>query len=59
MQDEFAIATILHDMRTFVKGGPAPYSLKEGLEDALFYLTLKEAAGMPFVAVREPDMPWH
>lgn len=58
LQDEFAISTILYDMGAFIEGGPAPYSLKEGLEDALFYLTLKQAAGMPFVAVSEPQMPW-
>ncbi len=48
VQDEFAIATILLDMKDYLKGGPSPYPLKEAVADACFWLSLQNAEMHPF-----------
>ncbi len=45
VQDEFAIASILLDMRTYLSGGPSPYPLEEAIADAVFWLHLAEETG--------------
>lgn len=57
-QDEFAIATVLYDMKEYLDGGSPAYSLKEGLEDAYFWLLLEEAVSSPFKEVASEKMPW-
>ncbi len=42
-QDEYAIASILLDMEDYLAGGPSPYPLWEAVEDARFWLRLREA----------------
>ena len=44
LQDEYAIATILLDMGEYLTGGPSPYPLWEAVEDARFWLRLRQAA---------------
>ena len=44
LQDEYAIATILLDMGEYLAGGPSPYPLWEAVEDARFWLRLRQAA---------------
>ena len=43
LQDEYAIATILLDMDGYLRGGESPYPLWEAIEDARFWLRLREA----------------
>ena len=43
LQDEYAIATILLDMADTLRGGESPYPLWEAVEDARFWLRLREA----------------
>lgn len=59
VQDEYAIATILLDMEAYLQGGASPYPLAEALEDAYFWLCLKEAADHPFTPLASAGMPWH
>ena len=59
VQDEYAIATILLDMEAYLQGGASPYPLAEALEDAYFWLCLKEAADHPFTPLASARMPWH
>ncbi len=51
-QDEFAIASMLLDMRNFIAGGPSPYPLISALEDSLFWLRAQEALADPWKEVR-------
>ncbi len=53
-QDEFAIASMLLDMREFIAGGPSPYPLISALEDSLFWLRAQEALSSPWTEVRVP-----
>jgi predicted dehydrogenase len=53
-QDEFAIASMLLDMREFIAGGPSPYPLLSALEDSLFWLRAQEALASPWTEVRVP-----
>ena len=59
VQDEFAMASILLDMQTYLQGGPSPYPLEEALDDACFWLLLEEAVRSPWHEVLSPRMPWH
>ena len=59
VQDEFAIASILWDMEAYLQGAPSPYPLEEALEDACFWLRLREAMEHPFETIRSEKMPWH
>ena len=45
LQDEFAIATLLLDMKEYLKGGPSPYPLREAIEDARFWMRLAHCCG--------------
>jgi len=47
LQDEYAIATILLDMGEYLGGGPSPYPLWEAIEDARFWLRLRQAVEAP------------
>lgn len=58
LQDEFAIATMLLDMKEYVDGGKAPYSLKDALDDAVFWLMVQEAVKEPWTEVHVPDKAW-
>ena len=59
VQDEFAIASMLLDMREYIAGGPSPYSFIEALDDAMFWLDLQKAAAAGGEAVSSAQMPWH
>ena len=57
-QDEYAIASILLDMKEYLSGGASPYPLKEALEDAVFWLMVQEAAEKPWQEIRMSEVPW-
>ena len=58
-QDEYAIATMLYDMREYLDGGAEVYPLREALEDAYEWLLIQEAVKRPGETVRSERMPWH
>ncbi|MBQ9212265.1 MAG: Gfo/Idh/MocA family oxidoreductase [Clostridia bacterium] len=59
VQDEFAIASLLLDMKDYLAGGPSPYPLEHALEDAYFWIMLSEAVSHPGVPVNVDTRPWN
>lgn len=57
-QDEYAIATVLFDMRKYLAGGREIYPLQEALDDAYFWLMMEEAVAKPWTEVKPQLMPW-
>lgn len=57
-QDEYAIATMLYDMRTFIETGKEVYPMAEALEDAYLYLLMNEAVANPQTKILPQPMPW-
>ena len=57
-QDEMAIATLLFDMQDFLRGGPAPYSLREGLQDAYLWLLMEQAMLSPWQEIATQPLPF-
>lgn len=58
-QDEYAIATMLYDMREYIEHGVEVYPMKEALEDAYWYLLIKKAVQTPGENIYPEKMPWH
>ena len=58
-QDEYAIATMLFDMRCYLEGGDEIYPLQEALDDAYFWLLMEKALSSPWTEIKSQDMPWH
>ena len=58
-QDEFAMASMLLDMKEYLASGPEVYPLEEALEDAWWWLLMKEAAAHPGTVVYSRNMPWN
>ena len=58
-QDEYAIASMMYDMRAYIEEDKEVYPMAEALEDAYLYLLMKEAAGKPGCKVVAEKMPWH
>jgi hypothetical protein len=59
LQDEYAIATLLLDMKDYLDKGKSPYPLNEALDDALFWLLVQDAVNNPWCEIKVPKMPWH
>lgn len=57
-QDEYAIATMMLDMRKYLKDGVEVYPLKEALEDAYLWLLFQEAMKHPNEKIIPEQMPW-
>ena len=58
-QDEYAIASMMYDMRAYIEEDKEVYPMAEALEDAYLYLLMKDAAGKPGCKVVARKMPWH
>lgn len=58
-QDEYAIATMLFDMRDYLAGGDEIYPLEEALDDAYFWLLMDKAVLSPWTEIKPEVMPWH
>lgn len=61
-QDEYAIATMMYDMREFLENeadGGRRYPLAEALEDAYLWILMQEAVAKPGEVIRSERMPWH
>ena len=59
VQDEFAIASMLLDMKAYLVGGESPYPLADALEDAYFWLLVTQAVSHPWQEIKSEKMPWH
>lgn len=57
-QDEYAMATMLYDMRDYLAGGDEVYPLAEALEDAYLWKLMQEAAANPGKEILSEKMPW-
>lgn len=57
-QDEYAIATMMYDMREYITGGKEVYPMAEALEDAYLYQLMKEAVANPGSKIVPETMPW-
>lgn len=58
-QDEYAIASMMLDLRAYLDGGEEVYPLAEALEDAYTRILMEQAVTMPGVVVESEHMPWH
>lgn len=58
-QDEYAIATMMLDMREYIETGREVYPMAEALEDAYVYLLMQEAVKRPGERLKPEKMPWH
>lgn len=59
MQDEYAIATMMLDMRAFLDHDREVYPLSEALEDAYTWLLMDEAAKHPGQVIISQPRAWH
>lgn len=57
-QDEYAIATMMYDMREYIAGGKEVYPMAEALEDAYLTLLMKQALEHPGQEILPKKMPW-
>ncbi len=58
-QDEYAMATMMYDMRRYIEEGIEVYPVAEALEDAYVCLLMQEAVDNPGARLMPQDMPWH
>lgn len=57
-QDEYAIASMLLDMRAYIEEGKEVYPLAEAIEDAYLLILLEQALANPETVVESEAMPW-
>lgn len=58
LQDEYAIATLMFDMREYLDSGKEIYPLEEALEDAYLWILMQQAVQNPWSIVESEEMPW-
>ena len=58
LQDEYAMATIMFDMREYIKNSIEIYPLAEALEDEYLWLLFREAVKRPHEKIVPEWMPW-
>lgn len=57
-QDEYAVGSLLLDMREYLESGKEVYPLAEALEDAYIWILMQQAAESPGTIVKSEIMPW-
>lgn len=57
-QDEYAIASMMYDMREYIAGGAEVYPMAEALEDAYMLLLMQKAVSEPGCKIFPEPMPW-
>lgn len=57
-QDEYAIASMMFDMREYIVSGAEVYPMAEALEDAYLLLLIREAVKQPGCRIVPEAMPW-
>ena len=58
IQDEYAAATLMLDMRAFLDHGREGYPLSEALEDAYTWLLMEEAVKRPGQVISSQPRAW-
>ncbi len=59
VQDEYAISSMMLDMREYLERGKEVYPLAEALEDAYIWILMQRATEVPGTVVESSVMPWH
>ena len=59
LQDEYAIASLMLDMRALIDCGRGGYPLSEALEDAYTWLLMDKAAEHPGQTIVSQPRAWH
>lgn len=59
VDDEYALATMLYDMKEFLECGTEIYPLAEALEDAYTSLLFEKSFSNPGQEIISQPMPWH
>ena len=59
LQDEYAIATLMLDMRAFLDQGREGYPLSDALEDTYIWLLMDEAVKRPGQVITSQSCAWH
>lgn len=59
VQDEYAIGSMMLDMREYLERGKEVYPLAEALEDAYIWILMQRAAEVPGTVAESSVMPWH
>ena len=59
MQEEYAVASMMCDMRAYIEDGLEVYPMAEALEDAYVFLLMEKAYHQPGKPVYPENMPWH
>lgn len=57
-QDEYAVETMMYDMRAYIEGGEEVYPMAEALEDAYWCLLFRQAEKTPGCKIIPEKMPW-
>ena len=57
-QDEYAVASMMWDMKEYIAGGKEVYPMAEALEDAYVSMLMQQAAKQPGVVLKAECMPW-
>lgn len=58
-QDEFAVASMMLDMKKYIEEGKEIYPLAESLEDVYLWILMQKAVQNPGETVKSEKMPWH
>ena len=58
-QDEYAIATMMYDMKGYLEEIDPGYPLREALEDAYTWILFQRAVEKPWQTIESEPMPWH
>lgn len=58
-QDEYAIATMMYDMKGYLEETDPGYPLREALEDAYTWILFQRAVEKPWQTIESEPMPWH
>ena len=58
-QDEYAIATMMYDMKGYLEKTDPGYPLREALEDAYTWILFQRAVEKPWQTIESEPMPWH
>lgn len=58
-QDEYAIATMMYDMKGYLEETDPGYPLREALEDAYTWILFQRAVEKPWQTIESEPMPWY
>lgn len=59
IEDEYAIACMLYDMKEYLDSGKEIYPLRDALQDSYMALLLQEASASDGRVIASRPMPWN